>query len=75
MKEGAGRRSSPLDEIRPEVWPEAFTQELLELLWVVERSVALEPALDVSLDAIVSGPTIPADDLPRPTEQERLAPT
>jgi hypothetical protein len=74
MKDGAGRRSSPLDEIRPEVWPEAFTQELLELLWVVERSVALGLALDASLDAIVFGPTVSADDLPQPTEEERQAP-
>jgi hypothetical protein len=74
MKDGAGRRSSPLDMLRPEVWPEVFTQELLELLWVIERSVALGHALDASLDAIVSGPTIAADDLPQPTEEERQAP-
>ena len=36
-----GRRSSPLDEIRPERWE--FTEQLLELLWILERTVALQP--------------------------------
>ncbi|RDI73472.1 N-6 DNA Methylase [Gaiella occulta] len=74
MRGGAGRRSSTLDEIRPSVWPEAFTKELLELLWVLEHTVALGPELDAILDAIVAGPTIPADALPQPTETERKPP-
>ena len=36
MKNGAGRKSSPLDDIRPAGWTSAFTTELLELLWVLE---------------------------------------
>ena len=32
MKKGAGRKSSPLDDIRPERWTGQFTTELLELL-------------------------------------------
>jgi len=74
MKGGAGRRSSPLDEIRPTLWPEAFTKELLDLLWVLERTVALDPDLDATLDAIIAGPTIPADALPQPTDDERRPP-
>ncbi len=74
MRDGAGRRSSALDEIRPTVWPEAFTKELLELLWVLERTVALGPDLDATLDAIVAGLTIPADALPQPTDDERRPP-
>ena len=38
---GAGRKSSPLDEIRPERWE--FTEELLELLWVLEATLELQP--------------------------------
>lgn len=75
MRDGAGRRSSPLDEIRPTVWPETFTTELLELLWVLERTVALGPQLDEVLEALVADPTIPAADLPEPTEEERKAPS
>ena len=41
MKMGAGRKSSPLDDIRPAHWTSAFTTELLELLWVLEATVAI----------------------------------
>jgi hypothetical protein len=75
MKEGAGRRSSPLDEIRPAVWTEQLTAELLELLWVVERTVALDSHLDGMLSRIVATPTIPADQLPTPTDAERSPPS
>ena len=74
MRGGAGRRSSPLDEIRPTVWPEASTTELLQLLWVIERTVALAPELDSTLGAIVEGPTNAAVELPTPTDAERAAP-
>jgi hypothetical protein len=33
------------------------------------------PELDANLDAIVSGPTIPASDLPKPSEEERKPPS
>lgn len=74
MKGGAGRRSSPLDEIPPVTWPEAFTEELLELLWVIEATVALGSGLDAALEAVASGPTTPASDLPEPSQAERSAP-
>ena len=38
-RDGAGRRSSPLNEIRPTLWTAWFTLELLELLWVLEATV------------------------------------
>ena len=74
MKEGAGRRSSPLDEIRPEIWPPAFTEELLQLLWVLERTVSLGTELDAALDAVVAGPVFKTDELPTPCEEERQSP-
>jgi hypothetical protein len=74
MKDGAGRRSSPLDEIRPERWTPAFTEEFLELLWVLEATVAMYPALESLLSRIVAGPTFSAADLPSPTPEERAAP-
>jgi hypothetical protein len=75
MREGAGRKSSPLDDIRPTVWPEASTKELLELLWVLERTVELGPKLDETLNRIVAGETITAGELPTPTDEERLPPS
>ena len=40
MKEPKGRRSSQLDDINVDHWPAHFTTELLELLWILERTVA-----------------------------------
>ena len=75
MKEGAGRRSSPLDEIRPERWTPAFTEEFLELLWVLEATVAMYPVLESLLGRVVAGPTFLAANLPSPTDAERAAPS
>ena len=49
------RAKSRMDAIRPGTWTAELTSELLELLWLVEATLALEPALDALLDAIVSG--------------------
>lgn len=75
MKEGAGRRSSDLDKIRPTRWPAEFTEELLRVIWILERTVELGPELDSLLDEIVAGPVLLASDLPEPTDAEREAPS
>jgi hypothetical protein len=74
MKQGAGKKSSKLDEIRPQTWPAGFSDELLELLWVIEATVALGPKLDETLEAVVAGDLIAASALPAPTELERKPP-
>jgi hypothetical protein len=74
MKDGAGRRSSPLDEIRPERWTAELTDELLQLLWVLEASVALLPELGRNLAEVVAGTVLLGADLPRPKLQERRPP-
>ena len=40
-RDRSGRKSSDLDEIRPDRWE--FAGELLELLWVLEETVRLQP--------------------------------
>ena len=74
MREGAGRRSSPLDEIRPTRWTAQFTRELLELLWVLEGTVERQPALAELLEAVVAGACYGAEELPAPEARERAAP-
>lgn len=74
MKGGAGRTSSPLDGIRETVWPRAFNEELLELLWVLEHTVAQRPALDALLADVLAGPMFLASELPQPTDAEHEAP-
>ncbi len=74
MREPAGRKSSPLDEIRPREWPAEFTEELLELLWVLEHTVDMSSDLATFLEAVIQGNVLPAEDLPTPTENQRKAP-
>ena len=74
MRRGAGRRSSPLDDIRPTRWPAHFTRELLELLWVLEATVDRHPALADLLAAVAAGDCFAADELPAPAASERQAP-
>lgn len=74
MRDGAGRKSSPLDKIRPARWTAQFTNELLELLWTLEATLDHYPALTDLLDAITAGPTFTADELPQPSAQQRQAP-
>jgi hypothetical protein len=45
-----GRRQSPLDAIGLTGWDPSLTDELLQLLWLVEATVELGPALDAFLD-------------------------
>jgi hypothetical protein len=74
MKAGAGKSSSPLDEIRPERWTADMTDELLQLLWVLEATIGLFPELRRNLDQIVAGPDFLASELPQPKAHERAAP-
>lgn len=74
MKKRAGKKSSPLDDIRPERWTARMSDELLELLWVLEATLEMEPALEGILDKIVAGPCFAAAELPTPTTNERKAP-
>ncbi len=71
MKKGAGKKSSPLDQIRPERWH--FDEELLDLLWVLEHTVDLWPSLAQALDDILSSDLFTAKDFPEPKPEERMA--
>ena len=64
MKRGKGRKSLPLDDIRPERWTSAFTTELLELLWALEATAALGPEQARLLAVAADGPCFGAGDLP-----------
>ena len=72
MKDRKGRKSSPLDDIRPEVW--TFSEELLQLIWVLERTIAMQPTGKALLDQVLASELWTADELPKPTEAERRPP-
>lgn len=74
MRVPSGRSSSPLDKIRPERWTAHLSEELLELLWVIEGTLALHPDLARLVERVVSGATIGSECLPVPTPSEREAP-
>ncbi len=74
MKSGYGRRSSKLDEIRPKHWTAQLTEELLQTLWIIEATVAIQPTLAALLEEIVSGACFTAEELPRPGNSERRPP-
>ena len=74
MRRGYGRKSSPLDDIRPERWTAQFTTELLELLWVLEHTLALYPKQAELLDAVLDGPLFHADDFPAVPDEMRKPP-
>ena len=67
-----GKQSSPLDEIRPKRWE--FGGELLALLWVLERTIALQPAGEALLDEILGAEIFTASELPSPAPHERKPP-
>ncbi len=74
MKEGAGKKSSPLDDIHPERWTSQFTTELLELLSILEATVAGYPEQAKLLEIIIAGPCFKANELPAVPEESREPP-
>ncbi len=58
MLDGAGLKSSPLDDIRPSVWPAEFTTELLQLIWVLEATLEIHAEQKILLDTVVKGDCI-----------------
>jgi hypothetical protein len=74
MKEGIGRRSSRLDEVRPDRWTAGMTDEFLELLWTIEHTLALYPDLARFLSDVLAGSCFTAAELPLPTAAERRPP-
>ncbi len=75
MKRGWGKKSSPLDNIRPERWTSEFTTELLELLWILEKTLAEYPAQAELLKAVIKKPCFQALELPAVPDKARKPPS
>lgn len=74
MKKGAGRKSSPLDDIRPTHWTSQFTTELLELLWVLEETVKCYPEQEKLLKAVIASDCFQANEMPTVPDEMRKPP-
>ena len=57
---------------RPERWD--FTEELLELLWVLEATIAMQPEGENLLDAVLRSELFSDIELPTPADEERKPP-
>ena len=60
---GDKRPPSPLGDIQPDHWLPEYTSEPLNVLHVLTRLVALEPAQADLLQRIIDGPTIGVTEL------------
>ncbi len=60
---GDRRPPSPLDSVQPEGWLPEYTTDLLDLLHVLGRLIALEPAQADLLNRICTGPLRSAEEL------------
>jgi hypothetical protein len=74
MRERSGKKSSPLDDIRPRMWTREFTRELLELLWILENTVAGYPKQKQLIEAVLEGDLFTAAELPAVPDEAREAP-
>ncbi len=72
MGKRAGRRSSELDQIRPDSWD--FDEELLELLWVLEATVERMKDLGDLFAKVLQSDLFKQGELPLPKEAERKGP-
>ena len=73
-RERSGRKSSPLDDIRPERWDREFDSGLLQLLWVLEETLRLEPEGAALLAEVRASELFAAAELPAPSVAERQPP-
>jgi Type ISP C-terminal specificity domain len=73
-KSGAGRSSSPLDAIRPDRWTATMTQELLEVIWVLEATLEMHPEIGRLFTSVIESTAFTWEELPQPSEDERQPP-
>ncbi len=72
MKKRAGKRSSALDDLRPDVW--TFSAEFVGLLAVIERFVAASAQAAQLLERVLEGDILDAEALPALSDAERKEP-
>ena len=75
MKKRRGKKSSPLDDIRPQQWAPNMTEELLSLIWIIEETLKLDKKLESVLAEIISGPCFNESELPVPSVHESEPPS
>ena len=74
MKKPKGRKSSELDEIRPQHWSADMTTTLINLIWILEATLNMEPDLEIILQSVIKSECFHADELPKPSETQKKPP-
>jgi hypothetical protein len=74
QKNRRGRKSSPLDGIVPSKWTPDLGRELLELLWILEKTLEIYPKQKGLLQKVLKGPLFTVNQLPTPTPDQRRPP-
>ncbi|MDR2365396.1 MAG: N-6 DNA methylase [Zoogloeaceae bacterium] len=74
MAKRKGKKSSPLDDIAPAAWTSEYTSELLRLLNLLTRTLALHPQQAALLEEVLRGPLLRASDLPAVLPEFRKPP-
>lgn len=59
---------------RPKSWTYEFTRELLELLWVLQKTFAGYPEQKKLLEEVLAGELFRADELPLVSDDAQKAP-
>ena len=70
----AASSSSPLDQIRPENWNAQWTEELLDLISVLQHTVDSLPSGSDLLQRICEAPVVAASEFPPPPAELREPP-
>ena len=74
MKKPKGRKSSELDKIRPQQWSHNMTIKLINLVWILEATLGMEPDLESILQAVIKSECFHTRELPKPSESQKAAP-
>ena len=74
MKKPKGRKSSELDEIRPQHWSPDMTKTLISLVWILEATINIEPDLEGILQSVIKSECFRASELPKPSEAQKAPP-
>ena len=74
MKEPKGRKSSKLDETRPQQWSPDMTTKLVELIWILEETLNMESSLTKILQSIIKSECFEASKMPKPLQSQIIPP-
>jgi hypothetical protein len=74
MRKGAGRKTSSLNNIRPDIWTAEFTTDLLHLIWVLEHTLEYYHEQSELLEMVLNSDLLNDEMFPPVPEKMRKAP-